>query len=57
MAMRRQYDETSCGGEPADVVEGYMQYLYDETGRRTWNMFAGTSRSPAAIRIPNSSSG
>ncbi len=23
------------------VVEGYMQYLYDETGRRYLDMFAG----------------
>ena len=44
LAMRRQYCHPSTFlyyREPLMVVEGYMQYLYDETGRRYLDMFAG----------------
>ena len=42
--MRRQYCHPSTFlyyREPLMVVEGFMQYLYDETGRRYLDMFAG----------------
>ena len=42
--MRRQYCHPSTFlyyREPLMLVEGYMQYLYDETGRRYLDMFAG----------------
>jgi alanine-glyoxylate transaminase / (R)-3-amino-2-methylpropionate-pyruvate transaminase len=44
LAMRRQYCHPSTFlyyREPLMLVEGYMQYLYDETGRRYLDMFAG----------------
>jgi len=44
LAMRRQYCHPSTFlyyREPLMVVEGFMQYLYDETGRRYLDMFAG----------------
>jgi len=44
LAMRRQYSNPAIFTiyrEPLMIVEGYMQYLYDETGRRYLDMFAG----------------
>jgi alanine-glyoxylate transaminase / (R)-3-amino-2-methylpropionate-pyruvate transaminase len=44
LAMRRQYCHPSTFlyyRDPLMLVEGYMQYLYDETGRRYLDMFAG----------------
>jgi alanine-glyoxylate transaminase/(R)-3-amino-2-methylpropionate-pyruvate transaminase len=44
LAMRRQYCHPSTFlyyREPLMLVEGFMQYLYDETGRRYLDMFAG----------------
>jgi alanine-glyoxylate transaminase/(R)-3-amino-2-methylpropionate-pyruvate transaminase len=44
LAMRRQYCHPSTFlyyRDPLMPVEGYMQYLYDETGRRYLDMFAG----------------
>ena len=44
LAMRRQYCHPSTFlyyREPLMIVEGFMQYLYDETGRRYLDMFAG----------------
>ena len=44
LAMRRQYTNPAVFtlyGEPLLIVEGYMQYLYDETGRRYLDLFAG----------------
>lgn len=44
IAMRRTYTNpaiTTLYGEPLLIVEGYMQYLFDETGRRYLDMFAG----------------
>ena len=44
LAMRRQYTHPSTFlyyREPLMLVEGYMQYLFDETGRRYLDMFAG----------------
>lgn len=42
--MRRQYTNPTIFttyGDPLLIVEGYMQYLYDETGRRYLDLFAG----------------
>jgi alanine-glyoxylate transaminase/(R)-3-amino-2-methylpropionate-pyruvate transaminase len=42
--MRRKYTNPAVFtlyGEPLLIVEGYMQYLFDETGRRYLDMFAG----------------
>jgi alanine-glyoxylate transaminase/(R)-3-amino-2-methylpropionate-pyruvate transaminase len=42
--MRKQYCHPSTFllyREPLMVVEGYMQYLFDETGRRYLDLFAG----------------
>ncbi|MGI9089543.1 MAG: aspartate aminotransferase family protein [Gemmatimonadaceae bacterium] len=44
LAMRRQYTNPTIFTtykEPLLIVEGYMQYLYDETGRRYLDLFAG----------------
>ncbi|HEY8257538.1 MAG TPA: aminotransferase class III-fold pyridoxal phosphate-dependent enzyme, partial [Gemmatimonadales bacterium] len=44
LAMRKQYCHPSTFlyyREPLMVVEGHMQYLYDETGRRYLDFFAG----------------
>ena len=44
LATRRQYCHPSTFlyyRDPLMVVEGFMQYLYDETGRRYLDMFAG----------------
>ena len=44
LAMRRQYCHPSTFlyyREPLMVVEGHMQYLYDETGRRYLDFIAG----------------
>ena len=44
LAMRRQYCHPSTFlyyREPLLVVEGHMQYLWDETGRRYLDVFAG----------------
>lgn len=44
IAMRQQYTNPAIltyYKEPLLIVEGYMQYLYDETGRRYLDMFAG----------------
>ncbi len=44
LAMRRQYCHPSTFlyyRDPLMPVEGFMQYLYDETGRRYLDMFAG----------------
>jgi alanine-glyoxylate transaminase/(R)-3-amino-2-methylpropionate-pyruvate transaminase len=44
LAMRRQYTNPALFTlykEPLLIVEGYMQYLYDETGRRYLDLFAG----------------
>ena len=44
LAMRKQYGNPAVFTiykEPLLIVEGYMQYLYDETGRRYLDLFAG----------------
>jgi alanine-glyoxylate transaminase / (R)-3-amino-2-methylpropionate-pyruvate transaminase len=44
IAMRTQYTNPAIFHlyrEPLLIVEGYMQYLYDETGRRYLDLFAG----------------
>ena len=44
LRMRRQFTNPAVFTiyrEPLLIVEGYMQYLYDETGRRYLDMFAG----------------
>jgi alanine-glyoxylate transaminase/(R)-3-amino-2-methylpropionate-pyruvate transaminase len=44
LAMRRRYCHPSMFlyyREPLMLVEGFMQYLYDESGRRYLDMFAG----------------
>src|SRR5438093_9346595 len=44
LAMRRQFTNPAIFTlykEPLMIVEGYMQYLYDETGRRYLDMLAG----------------
>jgi alanine-glyoxylate transaminase/(R)-3-amino-2-methylpropionate-pyruvate transaminase len=44
LAMRRQYMHPALFTlyrEPLLIVEGYMQYLYDETGKRYLDLFAG----------------
>ena len=44
LAMRRQYANPAVFTlyhEPLLIVEGHMQYLYDETGRRYLDLFAG----------------
>jgi alanine-glyoxylate transaminase / (R)-3-amino-2-methylpropionate-pyruvate transaminase len=44
IAMRRQYTNPAIFTlyrEPLLIVEGFMQYVYDETGRRYLDLFAG----------------
>src|SRR3954466_15775725 len=44
LALRRHYVNPAVFTlykEPLMIVEGYMQYLYDETGRRYLDLFAG----------------
>jgi alanine-glyoxylate transaminase / (R)-3-amino-2-methylpropionate-pyruvate transaminase len=44
IAMRKEYCNpaiTALYKEPLMIVEGHMQWLYDETGRRYLDMFAG----------------
>ncbi|HET6761198.1 MAG TPA: aspartate aminotransferase family protein [Gemmatimonadaceae bacterium] len=44
LAMRRQYTNPAVFtlyGDPLLIVEGHMQWLFDETGRRYLDMFAG----------------
>jgi alanine-glyoxylate transaminase/(R)-3-amino-2-methylpropionate-pyruvate transaminase len=44
LAMRQQYTNpavTTLYQEPLMIVEGHMQWLFDETGRRYLDMFAG----------------
>ncbi len=44
LAMRRKYTNPAIFtlyGEPLLIVEGYMQWLFDETGRRYLDMYAG----------------
>src|SRR4026208_1436621 len=44
LAMRRQYTNPAIFtlyGEPLLIVEGHMQWLFDETGRRYLDLFAG----------------
>jgi alanine-glyoxylate transaminase/(R)-3-amino-2-methylpropionate-pyruvate transaminase len=44
MAMRQKYTNPTIFTiykDPLLIVEGYMQYLYDETGRRYLDFFAG----------------
>src|SRR5262245_35653304 len=44
IAMRKQYTNPTIFTiytDPLLIVEGYMQYLYDETGRRYLDFFAG----------------
>ena len=44
LAMRRQFTNPAVFTlyrEPLLIVEGHMQYLYDETGRRYLDLFAG----------------
>ena len=44
LAMRKQYTNPAVFmlyREPLLIVEGYMQYLFDETGRRYLDMLAG----------------
>jgi alanine-glyoxylate transaminase / (R)-3-amino-2-methylpropionate-pyruvate transaminase len=44
LEMRRQYTNPAIFTtyhDPLLIVEGFMQYLYDETGRRYLDMFAG----------------
>jgi alanine-glyoxylate transaminase/(R)-3-amino-2-methylpropionate-pyruvate transaminase len=44
ISMRRQFTNPAIFtlySEPLLIVEGFMQYLYDETGRRYLDLFAG----------------
>ena len=44
LAMRKEYCNpaiTTLYKDPLMIVEGHMQYVYDETGRRYLDMFAG----------------
>jgi alanine-glyoxylate transaminase/(R)-3-amino-2-methylpropionate-pyruvate transaminase len=44
LAMRKQFTNPAIFhlyGEPLLIVEGHMQYLYDETGRRYLDLYAG----------------
>ena len=44
LALRRRYAHPSLFAfyrEPLLVVEGYMQYVFDEAGRRYLDLFAG----------------
>ena len=44
LAMRKQYTNPAVYmlyKEPLLIVEGHMQYLYDETGRRYLDLLAG----------------
>jgi len=44
LAMRKQYTNPAIFtlyGEPLLIVEGHMQWLFDETGKRYLDMFAG----------------
>jgi alanine-glyoxylate transaminase / (R)-3-amino-2-methylpropionate-pyruvate transaminase len=44
LAMRRKYTNPAVFtlyGEPLLIVEGHMQWLFDETGKRYLDMFAG----------------
>jgi alanine-glyoxylate transaminase/(R)-3-amino-2-methylpropionate-pyruvate transaminase len=44
IAMRKQYTNPAIFtlyGEPLLIVEGHMQWVFDETGRRYLDMFAG----------------
>lgn len=44
LAMRRQYVNPAVFtlyGDPLMIVEGHMQWLFDETGRRYLDLFAG----------------
>ena len=44
LAMRKQYTNPAVFTiykDPLLIVEGYMQYVYDETGRRYLDLFAG----------------
>ena len=44
LEMRRQFTNPAIFtlyGEPLLIVEGHMQYLFDETGRRYLDFFAG----------------
>ena len=44
LAMRKQYTNPAVFtlyGEPLMIVEGHMQWLFDETGKRYLDMFAG----------------
>src|SRR5450631_92477 len=44
LAMRKQFTNPAIFTlyrEPLLIVEGYMQYLYDETGRRYLDLYAG----------------
>src|ERR671914_2060940 len=44
LAMRRQYMNPAIFTiyrDPLMIVEGHMQYLWDETGRRYLDLFAG----------------
>jgi len=44
LAMRKQFTNPAIFtlyGEPLMIVEGHMQYLYDETGRRYLDLYAG----------------
>ena len=56
LAMRRQYVNPAVltlYREPLLIVEGHMQYLYDETGRRYLDLFAGIVRR-SALPAPRS---
>ncbi|HET9775090.1 MAG TPA: hypothetical protein VFP77_00830, partial [Gemmatimonadaceae bacterium] len=44
IAMRRKYTNPAIFtlyGEPLLIVEGHMQWLFDETGKRYLDLFAG----------------
>ena len=44
LAMRRQYTNPAVFTiyrEPLMIVEGHMQWLFDETGRRYLDLYAG----------------
>ena len=44
LAMRKEYCNPAIFAyykDPLMIVEGYMQWLYDETGRRYLDMLAG----------------
>ncbi len=55
LELRRRYGHPSLFTlyrEPLLIVEGYLQYLYDETGRRYLDLFAGIATVPCGHSHP-----